>query len=425
MSTAHLRFPCYLGKRVHLGVTGSVAAYKSLELLRLLVDAQVGVGVTLTPSALRFIGAESFRALGADTIDTALFAEGPTDDPFAHLTPGRAASALVIAPATANILAKLAHGLADDMLSTQALAFGGPLVLAPAMNPAMWAAPATQANWRTLLDRGALGVGPAPGPVACGDTGYGRLAPVEHIFAAVLRALSPKDLAGRTVLVTLGPTREAWDAVRYLSNPSSGLMGACLAVAAWMRGADVRVIAGPTAYDFPPGIAVTRVTTAREMLDAALNQWPSADIACCTAAVCDFRPLAPASGAERKLKKRDLLAAAACSTSACGEGTDGGLVIRLEANPDILRTLGAAKRDGQLLLGFAAETHDLLGQARLKLEEKHLDVIVANRVGIPGSGFDSPTNAVTILDRLGRVEQWPELPKPEVAWRVWDHLQHL
>jgi len=291
------------------------------------------------------------------------------------------------------------------------------------MNPAMWAAPATQANWRTLLDRGAIGVGPAPGPVACGDTGYGRLAPVEHIFAAVLRALSPKDLAGRTVLVTLGPTREAWDAVRYLSNPSSGLMGACLAVAAWMRGADVRVIAGPTAYDFPPGIAVTRVTTAREMLDAAASAWPTADIACCTAAVCDFRPLAPASGTERKLKKRELLAAAA--SDAGSDLVDGGLVIRLEANPDILRTLGATKREGQLLIGFAAETHDLLAQARLKLDEKRLDVIVANRVGIPGSGFDSPTNAVTILDRMGRVEQWPELPKPEVAWRVWDHLQHL
>lgn len=411
MSTAHLRFPCFLGKRVHLGVTGSVAAYKSLELLRLLVDAQIGVGVTLTPSALRFIGAESYRALGADPLDTTLFADGPTDDPFAHLTPGRAASALVIAPATANILAKLAHGIADDMLSTQALAFGGPLVLAPAMNPAMWSAPATQANWRTLLDRGAIGVGPAPGPVACGDTGYGRLAPIEHIFAEVLRALSPKDLAGRTVLVTLGPTREAWDAVRYLSNPSSGLMGACLAVAAWMRGADVRVIAGPTAFDFPPAISVTRVTTAQEMLDATQSHWPGADIACCTAAVCDFRPLAPSTGAARKLKKREM--------------ADGELVIRLESNPDILRTLGATKRDGQILIGFAAETHDLIQNARLKLDEKHLDVIVANRVGVPGSGFDTPTNAVTILDRLGRVEQWPELSKTEVAWRVWDHLQHL
>lgn len=410
MSTEHLRFPCFLGRRVHLGVTGSIAAYKSLDLLRLLVDAQIGAGVTLTASGQRFIGAESYRALGAQTVDTALFAEADADDPFAHLTPGRASAALVIAPATANILAKLAHGIADDMLSTQALAFRGPLILAPAMNPAMWAAPATQANWRTLLERGAIGVGPACGNVACGDTGAGRLAPVEHIFAEVLRALSPKDLAGKTVLVTLGPTREAWDAVRYLSNPSSGLMGACLAVAAWLRGAEVQVIAGPTAYDFPPGINVTRITSAQEMLDATTALWPKADIACCTAAVCDFRPLPPATGQERKLKKRDL-------------GDD--LVIALAPNPDILRTLGASKRQDQLLIGFAAETDDLLGQARLKLAEKNLDLIVANRVGVPGSGFETPTNTVSVLDRTGRSEQWPELPKTEVAWRIWDLLQHL
>jgi len=410
LNTQALRFPCFLGKRVHLGVTGSVAAYKSLELLRLLVDAQVDVGVSLTASAQRFIGVESFRALGAGVVHTAMFAEGPTDDPFAHLTPGRSADALVIAPATANILAKIAHGLADDLLSTQALAFRGPLVLAPAMNPAMWAAPATQANWTTLLARGAFGVGPAPGPVACGDTGVGRLSPVEDIFACVLRALSPKDLSCKTVLVTLGPTREAWDAVRFLSNPSSGLMGACLASAAWMRGATVHVVAGPTALTFPPGIHVSRVTTAREMLAATTDLWPQADIACCTAAVCDFRPIPPASGTARKLKKREL-------------GQD--LAMGLEPNPDILRSLGASKQGGQLLIGFAAETDDMLAQARLKLEEKRLDLIVANRVGVPGSGFDSPTNAVTILDRLGRVEQWPELPKTEVAWRIWDHLQHL
>jgi len=418
LRTDHLSFPCFLGRRVHLGVTGSVAAYKSLELLRLLVVAQVGVGVTLTASAQRFIGAESFRALGAQTVDTAMFAESPAEaqlgDPFAHLTPGKSAQALVIAPATANILAKLAHGIADDMLSTQALAFRGPLLLAPAMNPAMWAAPATQSNWRTLLDRGAIAIGPACGDVACGDTGAGRFAPVEHVYAEVLRALSPKDLAGKKVLVTLGPTREAWDAVRYLSNPSSGLMGACLAMAAWLRGAEVHVVAGPTAYDFPPGVTVTRVTTAREMLDAAAAAWPTADIACCTAAVCDFRPVPPSTGQGRKLKKRDLAVEAGA-----------GLAISLEANPDILRTLGEGKREGQMLIGFAAETHDLLGQARLKLAEKRLDLIVANRVGVPGSGFDSASNTVAVLDRAGRSEQWPELPKPEVAWRVWDLLQLL
>ena len=411
MNTAHLRFPCFLGRRVHLGVTGSIAAYKSLDLLRLLVDSQISVGVTLTASAQRFIGAESFQALGASTVNTSMFHDAPAEDPFAHLTPGRSASAFVIAPATANIIAKIAHGMADDMLSTQALAFSGQLIIAPAMNPAMWAAPATQANWKTLLERGAVGVGPVSGPVACGDTGRGRLSPVEHVFAHVLRALSPQDLAGRTVLVTLGPTREPWDAVRYLTNPSSGLMGACLAMAAWMRGANVQVVAGPIAIDFPPGIMVTQVTTAREMLDAATALFPKADIACCTAAVCDFRPLPPACGTANKLKKRDMNAAA--------------LAIPLATNPDILRTLGASKRQDQTLIGFAAETDDLLTQARLKLNEKNLDLIVANRVGLPDSGFESATNVVTVLDRTGRVEQWPILPKTEVAWRIWDLLQHL
>jgi phosphopantothenoylcysteine decarboxylase / phosphopantothenate---cysteine ligase len=411
LNAAHLRFPCFLGRRVHLGVTGSVAAYKSLELLRLLVDAQVGVSVTLTASAQRFVGAESFRALGAGAVYTAMFNDVLPADPFGHLSPARNAEALCIAPATANILAKIAHGLADDMLSAQALAFHGPLILAPAMNPAMWAAPATQANWTLLRSRGAQGVGPAAGQVACGDTGEGRLAPVELIFAEVLRALSPKDLAGKTVLLTLGPTREPWDAVRYLSNPSSGRMGAALALAAWMRGARVQVVAGPANCDFPPDVDVTRVTTAREMFDATTALWPGADIACCTAAVCDFRPVPSAVGTARKLKKRDL--------------PEGPLAIALEANPDILRTLGERKREGQTLIGFAAETHDLLAQARLKLAEKRLDILVANRVGVPGSGFDFDTNTVTVLDNKGRSEQWPELPKTEVAWRVWDLLRHL
>ncbi|OGR38793.1 MAG: phosphopantothenoylcysteine decarboxylase [Desulfovibrionales bacterium GWA2_65_9] len=412
MTTTHLQFSCFLGRRIHLGVTGSVAAYKSLELLRLLRQCQVAVSATLTDSAQRFVGASSFRALGADPVTTSMFGPGAGDDPFVHLAPGQCASALVIAPATASILAKLAHGLADDLLSTQALAFSGPLLLAPAMNPAMWNAPATQANWQTLLKRGAVGIGPVVGDVACGDTGRGKLSPVEHILANVLRALSPNDLDGKTVLVTLGPTRERWDAVRFLSNPSSGLMGACLATSAWMRGARVRVVAGPTDLDFPPGIEVTNVTSAREMLDACQDLWADTDLACCTAAVCDFRPLLPESvDPARKIKKRDL--------------ATGDLVMRLTGNPDILRTLGEQKRPDQILIGFAAETEDLVGQARLKLSEKNLDLIVANLVGVPGSGFDGATNTVTVLDRTGRVEQWPELPKTEVAWRVWDLLRHL
>lgn len=412
MNTAHLRFPCFLGRRVHLGVTGSVAAYKSLELLRLLKSCHVGVGVTLTQSAQRFIGADSYAALGADLVNTAMFGPGSGDDPFVHLAPGQCAQALVIAPATANILAKMAHGLADDLLSTQALAFQGPVVMAPAMNPAMWAAPATQGNWNTLLERGVRGVGPVCGEVACGDSGQGKLAPVEHILAEVLRALSPKDLTGRRVLLTMGPTREAWDAVRFLSNSSSGFMGACLAVSAWMRGAEVSVVSGPTGYGLPPGIEVVSVTTARQMAEACNDLWSGSDIGCCTAAVCDYRPVPP-DGVEpgQKLKRRSLA---------------GDLpVITLEENPDVLKSMGQVKKPGQLLVGFAAETSDLLGQARLKLSEKNLDLVVANRVDLPGSGFESSTNSVTVLDRNGRSEQWPELPKPEVAWRIWDLLPHL
>ncbi len=409
MSIEHLRFPCFLGRRAHLGVTGSVAAYKAIELLRLLKSAQIEVGVTLTGSARRFVGEASFQALGASTVDTELFASD--DDPFAHLTPSRSAQALVIAPATADIIAKLACGIADDMLSTQALAFRGPIIIAPAMNPNMWTAPATQSNWRTLLDRGVIPAGPDAGLVACGDTGGGRLCPVEHIFAYVLRALSPKDLAGKNVLITLGPTREPWDAVRYLSNPSSGLMGACLAMSAWMRGANVHVVAGPTEFSFPPEVNVAHVQTAEEMHSAASDLFSASDIACCTAAVADFRPIPPEGGSTRKLKKREMNA--------------DDLVIRLQPNPDILRSLGATKHAGQRLIGFAAETENLLASAKLKITEKHLDLIVANRVGVAGSGFASATNIVTVLDRTGRVEQWPELPKPEVAWRVWDLLPHL
>ena len=189
-------------------------------------------------------------------------------------------------------------------------------------------------------------------------------------------------------------------------------MGSCLAVSAWMRGATVNVVAGPTDFDFPPGINVMRVGTALEMQAAAANLFPAADIICCTAAVADFRPVPPVGGALRKLKKRDFV-----------EG--GAPSIALTPNPDILRSLGAAKREGQLLIGFAAETDDVLGQAKMKLAEKRLDLIVANRVGVPGSGFAAATNVVAVLDRTGRVEQWPELPKTEVAWRIWDLLQHL
>lgn len=404
-----LLFSGFLGCRAHLGVTGSIAAYKALDLLRRLQKAGCTVSATLTASAQRFVTPLSFQALGAAPVYSEMF--GPAEGaggPFGHLEPGRTAELLVIAPATANILAKLANGLADDMLSCQALAFPGPVVVAPAMNPNLWAAPATRENMDRLRGRGVVCVGPVAGEVACGDQGKGRLAETEDILAACLRALSPQDLAGRKVLVSLGPTREPWDPVRFWSNASSGLMGAALAVAAWLRGAEVTAVCGPVGLRLPEGIRRIDVGTAREMFEACTGLWPDMDTACMTAAVADFRP---EPFGDKKFKKDAL--------------PDDGLSIRFLANPDILRTLGEHKRTDQTLIGFAAETQALGPQARKKLKAKNLDIVVANRVDKPGSGFGGAENTVTVLDCKGRLEQWPSLPKTEVAWRVWDLLLQL
>ena len=399
---AHYRFAGFMGKRVHLGVTGSIAAYKALDLLRPLQEAGCIVSATLTDSAARFVTPLSFEALGASPVYTAMFG-GEGETAFGHLEPGQEADVMAIVPATASTMARLAFGLADDMLSCQALAFAGPKIVAPAMNPRMWDAPATRRNWDMLGELGYIRVTPESGRVACGDTGSGRLAPVDDIFIAILRAVSPQDLAGKKVLVTLGPTREQWDAVRFWSNPSSGLMGACMAMAAHLRGAEVTVVAGPTALTFPGGIEVVPVTTAREMFDAATGLWPGMDMGCCTAAVADFRPV---PFGDTKFKK------------ASGEP----LTVSFEPNPDILRALGESKREGQRLIGFAAESGELKAEAARKLESKRLDLIAANDISRQGSGFCSGTNRMFVLDAQGRRESWPQLDKTEVAWRLWDHL---
>ncbi|MGE4290957.1 MAG: bifunctional phosphopantothenoylcysteine decarboxylase/phosphopantothenate--cysteine ligase CoaBC [Desulfovibrio sp.] len=398
-----LLFRGYLGKRVHLGVTGSVAAYKAIDLVRGLLDCNVTISATLTAAASRFITPLSFSALGADPVYGAMFSAG--EDPYAHLGPGRACDLLAVVPCTANSMAKFACGIADDMLSCQVLAHRGPLLLAPAMNPAMWEAPVTRDNLERLRHRGVEIVSPGSGLVACGDVGNGRLAPVAAILAHALRLLSPQDLAGRKILLTLGPTREQFDAVRFWSNPSTGRMGASLAVTAWSRGADVTVVAGPCGFALPDDIQRIDVTSALEMHAAAADLWPGMDVACCTAAVADFRPRPFGTG---KMKKNAV-------------GT-GGLNIAFDANPDILAGLGANKRSDQKLIGFAAETEDLRAQAQAKLERKNLDMIVANAVNAPDSGFASRTNRVLVVDRGGRMEEWPQLEKSEVAWRIWDHL---
>ena len=400
--SSELFFTGFLGKRVHLGITGSIAAYKALDILRDLTRLGISVSATVTDSAAKFVSPLSFEALGADPVYSAMFAPG--DDIYAHLMPGRSCDCLAVVPATANTMAKMACGLADTMLSCQALSFPGPIVVAPAMNPNLWEAPATKANLDTLLQRGVDVVFPDSGDVACGDTGKGRLAASFDIVARILKAISPKDLAGQRVLVTLGPTREPFDAVRFWSNPSSGLMGSCLAFSAWLRGAEVTAVCGPTQFTLPEGINRIDVQTAAEMFDAVMDLWPAQDIGCATAAVADFSPVKQTDG---KFKKQS--------------STDE-VFFAFTRSKDILKTMGEAKGTQQRLIGFAAEAEDLEANAKDKLTRKHLDMIICNPVNKDGAGFVSSTNEVLVLDAHGRSEAWPNLPNNEVAWRIRDQL---
>jgi len=404
---ALLEFHGFLGQRVLLGVCGSIAAYKSLELLRLLRATGAEVAVTLTEAAMKFVTPLSFQSLGASPVFSALFS--PEADSYSHLYAGRNAQAMAIVPATANTLAKISHGLADDMLSNQALSYPHPLIIAPAMNPAMWQAPATQANIRALSERGHVLIAPAIGEVACGDSGQGRLADLSTIYYHVLRALSPQDLAGRRVLLTLGPTREFWDGVRFLSNPSSGRMGGSLALAAWLRGAEVFAVHGPLTISLPelPGLNLTRVISAVDMLQTCQSLWDTCDVCCFAAAVADFapEPLGPA-----KLKKQSV---------------EPEFFLRLHPNPDIMKAFCATKRTNQLAIGFAAETEALAKHAQEKLRSKGADLIVGNLVNRPDSGFETATNSVLLTDKHGREESLPVLAKSEIAWRILDWLPLL
>ncbi|EHJ48436.1 phosphopantothenoylcysteine decarboxylase/phosphopantothenate/cysteine ligase [Solidesulfovibrio carbinoliphilus subsp. oakridgensis] len=402
MQTTHIDFSGYMGRRVHLGVTGSVAAFKALPLLRRLLATGASVGVTLTEAAGRFVTPLSFEALGADPVYTDMFS--PEAAQFAHLAPAQAADVLAVVPATADVMARLAHGLAGDLLACQALAFEGPLVVAPAMNPRLWRAAATKANWQTLLSRGVIGVAPDCGEMACGESGQGRLAPEEAIFAAILKALTPQDLAGKRVLVGLGPTREYFDAARFWSNPSTGRMGASLALAAWLRGAAVTVVTGPVSWWYPEDVAVVPVTSAAQMYEACLEAWTGGcDIGVMAAAVADFSPIPHPGGG--KFKKN--------------EAKDGSPVV-FTATRDILAAMGAKKTPGQYLVGFSAETDNLLENARGKLVRKRCDLMIANPIGRADAGFASPGNEALALAADGRQESWGNIPKTEMAWKIWD-----
>jgi phosphopantothenoylcysteine decarboxylase/phosphopantothenate--cysteine ligase len=396
------------GRRVLLGVTGGIAAYKAAYLARLLRERGAEVQVVMTPAATRFVGADTFAALTGRPVFSDVF-EHP--EAVLHVRLAREADAAVVAPATANVLAKLALGIADDLLTSTLLEFPGPLVVAPAMHSGMHAHPATQDNLRKLRERLVAVVGPVEGPLAAGDEGMGRMAEPEEVVSALEEALgSPgtdagsAELAGRHIVVTAGPTLEPIDAVRYLGNRSSGKMGFAIAEEARRRGATVTLVSGPTHLADPPGVRVDRVETAEEMRDAVLRTVDGADAVVMSAAVADFRP---GQRVERKIKKEE-----------------GVPEIRLEPTPDILKELGAGKGD-RVLVGFAAETDDLEPAGRKKLEGKNLDLVVVNRVGAPGTGFGSDTDEAMILARDGQDEPLRTWTKRELAAAVLDRVAKL
>ncbi len=393
--------------KIALGVTGGIAAYKAAEIVRLLQDRGIRVQVVMTRAAQEFVTPLTFAALSGEKVITSMFSSGEhepnIDSAIEHIAVAQSIDALVVAPATADVIAHFAQGLATDFLTTLYLATTAPVVVAPAMNVNMWNHPATQANLETLRERGVRIVDPDSGYLACGMTGAGRLADNNAIIAAVMQALgASQDLTGETVLITAGPTREKIDPVRYLTNRSSGRMGYALAEAALRRGAHVLLVSGPTSIT-PPGAAeITRIESTEQMRDAVLALLPQASIVIKTAAVSDYRPR---TAAAQKIKRK------------------GAMSIELEPTPDILKEL-SARKGPQILVGFAAETENVLENARQKLVSKNLDAVVVNDVSREGVGFDSDRNAVTIITG-DEVIEVPETTKWEVAQRVLDQIVRL
>ena len=401
------------GKRVLLGVSGSIAAYKAADLCSRLGKLGASVHVILTAHAERFIGAPTLRALTRNPVLTDLFEE-PETERIAHIDLAQSADLILVAPASANLLAKMALGLADDLLSTCLLAapLATPLLVAPAMNTVMWEHPATRSNLATLQERGVQVVQPGYGVLACQDVGYGKLADVDEIVQAVVDRLTPnRDLLGTRILLTAGATREPLDPVRFLSNRSSGKMGYAVAAAAAARGATVTLVSGYTTVAAPAGVEFVRVGSAEEMYRACAERFERCDLFIAAAAVADYTP---ETVAPQKLKK-----------SAEEEGAGEIRTLRLRQTTHILATLAARKRPGQIVVGFAAETENLLTNALAKLRSRNLDLVVANDVTQAGAGFDTDTNIVTLLWPDGRTEPLPLLTKREVAGRLLTALRPL
>ena len=391
-------------KRILLGVTGSIAAYKAVELLRELTRRGAEVRCAMTESATRFVAPLTFQSLSRRPVLTDLYAQD-YEGQIAHIAAAGGADLFLVAPATAHTLAKFAHGLADDFLTNLFLAATCPVLLAPAMDAEMWRHPATQANVATLRQRGVQFVGPASGELASGLTGPGRLAePAEIVGAVEALFARARDLAGRSVLVTAGPTYEPLDPVRFVGNRSSGRMGFALAEAAAARGARVLLVTGPTHLAPPPGVECIRVQTTQEMYEAVLARAEGTDAIIKAAAPADYRA---AKVAPAKIKKgREIL------------------TLELTPTPDILAEL-ARRKGASVLVGFAAETEELVANAREKLRKKNLDLVVANDVGAKDAGFAAETNRVTLVSGDGEIEALPLLSKQEVAHRILDRVARL
>ena len=382
-----------------MGVAGGIAAYKAAEICSTLVKEGASVHVVMTEHATRFVGPVTFQALTGNQVITGLWDE-PRQYEIAHVSLADKADLLLIAPATANILGKIASGAADDMLSTMVMATRAPVVLAPAMNCKMWENPIVGANVERLESLGYVFVGPEVGRLACGEEGIGRLAATEKIVQAVIECLARKrDLDGVSILVTAGPTQEPVDPVRFIANRSSGKMGYAIAGAAVERGAKVILVSGPTSLPEPPGVEAVGVQTAAEMLKAVLERLPDARVVIGAAAVADYTPKTPGKS---KVKR-----------------SDAGLSLELSPTKDIMAEV-SRRKEGRVLVGFAAETENLVGNAKAKLDSKNLDLIVANDVSKPGIGFGADVNEVTIIDRSGGVEQLPRMPKVRIAHHILD-----
>jgi len=390
-------------KKIVLGITGGIAAYKAATLTREFVKRGATVKVIMTPNATRFIAPLTLQTLSGNPVYTDMFSLSGDWD-IHHISLAQTADIVIIAPATYNIIGKIASGIADDLLSTTVAATKAPVLLCPAMNVNMYDNPILRSNIDTLSARGYLFMDAGSGELACKADGAGRLPDPVAIVEEVEGTLTKKDLMGQRILITAGPTREPFDPVRYISNHSSGKMGYALAVMARRRGSDVTLISGPVSLPVPAGVRFVGVSSALEMMDAVMEHVKEATVIIKAAAVADYRP---SSASDSKIKKGD-----------------GWLDISLERTPDIISEVGKMKGD-RVLVGFAMETEDLVKNARAKMKTKGMDLIVANELGLPGSGFQHDTNIVKIIDRSGTVEELPLMDKKDVADRILDRVLEI